>query len=293
MSGQQTSLPNLQQWMMRVITHPAGVIGGIDSDDARQHIDVDESAIETVVLPSQTRSSVERLDVYSYAYIARLLECLRDEFPATTAAFGEEAFNSLAFDYLQACPPHSYTLAELGRGFPQFLKDSRPDDTASEAHGSWTDFLIDLATLERTFAEVFDCRGPESNPVLNAAAISEVAPEDWPAARLIAFPCVRVLKFSFPVHRFASDIRKGVDEPEVPSSRAVYLAISRREFIVRQDEISETQFHLLDAILDGVTIGEAVMKAAESTEEPIDSLAANLSEWFQSWSAAQFFQGIG
>ena len=75
---------------------------------------------------SKRRTSVERLEVYANAYYARLLECLRDEFPALLHAVGEEVFDGLAFGYLQAYPSTSYTLSNLSRNFARFLEETRP-----------------------------------------------------------------------------------------------------------------------------------------------------------------------
>ena len=90
--------------MHAVITHPEGVAAGLDSQEARSEIDVVASQVEQVVDPSKRRTSIERIEVYANAYYARLLECLRDEFPALFHAVGEEVFDGLAFGYLQAYP---------------------------------------------------------------------------------------------------------------------------------------------------------------------------------------------
>ena len=121
-------LEQIQRWMQAVIVHPLGVERGIASDDARQHVDVDPAAIEQVVTRSKALSAVERLGIYGYAYYARLLECLKEEFPAVLHAVGEDAFNSFALGYLQKYPSRSYTLFELGAKFPRYLDETRPTD---------------------------------------------------------------------------------------------------------------------------------------------------------------------
>ena len=75
-------LEQIQRWMQAVIVHPLGVEQGIASSDARRHVDVDPVDLEQVVTRSKALSAVERLAIYGYAYYARLLECLKEEFPA-------------------------------------------------------------------------------------------------------------------------------------------------------------------------------------------------------------------
>ena len=89
MSTEPRNLNRIQQWMQSVITHPDGVVGGIESDGARRQIDVATENIEQVITPSQTLTSIERLEIYGNAYYARLLECLHDEYPALVHALGE------------------------------------------------------------------------------------------------------------------------------------------------------------------------------------------------------------
>ena len=139
-----------------------GVEAGLDSVEARDAIDVSPDQVEDVVDPSKRRTSIERLEVYANAYYARLLECLRDEFPALFHALGEEVFDGLAFGYLQFYPSRSYTLSDLSRQFAEYLEETRPrDDDDANGSPSWPDFMIDLARLERCYSEVFDGPGAE------------------------------------------------------------------------------------------------------------------------------------
>src|SRR5580698_11091876 len=124
--SQLPRLDQIQRWLQAVIMHPDGVNAGIQSPEARSEVNVSPDQIEQVVTRSQRRTSVERLEVYANAYYARLLECLRDEYPALFHAAGEEVFDGLAFGYLQAYPSQSYTLGELSRRFAQYLEETRP-----------------------------------------------------------------------------------------------------------------------------------------------------------------------
>ena len=190
--SQVPRLDQIQRWLQAVIMHPEGVSAGIDSPEARSEIDVPADKVEQVVDPSRNRTSVERLEVYANAYYARLLECLRDEFPALLHAVGEEVFDELGFAYLQAYPSTSYTLSRLSRNFAQFLEETRPRDEEEEGP-SWPDFMIDLARLERTYGEIFDGPGTERLKLLRADEIQRIRPDEWPAARLVPVPCMRLL----------------------------------------------------------------------------------------------------
>src|SRR6516162_5491651 len=119
-------LDRLQRWLQSVITHPGGVAAGVASDEARRLIDVAPADAGRVVTRSRALTALERLEIYHRAYHARLLECLREEFPVLEHALGRDVFDQFALGYLQKYPSHSYTLNQLGTCFPQFLAESRP-----------------------------------------------------------------------------------------------------------------------------------------------------------------------
>lgn len=284
----------IQRWMQAVIMHPGGVIAGIDSTQAQSEIGVGSHEIERLVERSRKLSSIERLEVYGNAYHARLLECLRDEFPALVHAAGEEAFDALAFGYLQSYPSQSYTLANLGVRFPQYLRETRPEVAGTGDAPSWPDILIDLATLERTYSEVFDGPGVESKRLLSSDDLLAIPAERWPTTRLQTVDCLRLVRLQFPVHTYATAVKAG-EHPEIPEPHPTCLAISRRDYVVRRWEISAAEHLLLESLQRGDTVGNAIQTVAESPEAADlshDDLAARLREWFGNWTAWGFFQRV-
>src|SRR5260370_19297985 len=145
-------LHTIQRWMQAVIMHPVGVAEGIASADARAHIDVGPEEAETVVTRSSALSALDRLAIYSYAYYARLLECIREEFPVLKHALGEEVFDAFAVGYLQQYPSRSYTLFQLGTNFPRYLAEPPPAATERTGlPGDWPDYRTDPAHPAVTF----------------------------------------------------------------------------------------------------------------------------------------------
>jgi hypothetical protein len=288
-------LAQIQRWLQAVITHADGVEAGLASVEARSAIDVSPDQVEDVVDPSKRRTSVERLEVYANAYYARLLECLRDEFPALLHAVGEEVFDGLAFGYLQSYPSQSYTLSELSRQFAQYLEETRPrDDDDANVSPSWPDFMIDLVQLERCYSEVFDGPGAERLALLRAEDLRDLAPDAWVDARLICVPCLRLLSLRFPVHEYATAVREKQD-PDLPEPEPTWLAVSRINYVVRRWTLTRVQFELLAALVAGQTVGSAIEGAAKlavESGESVDRLAESLRDWFAEWSSAGFFRAL-
>src|SRR5579872_7404122 len=178
-------LAQVQRWMQTAIVHPAGIEEGINSAAARQEIDIDSAEIENVLTSSQAQTALERLSIYGSAYYARLLECLREEFPVLLHALGEDIFDGFGVGYLQAYPSRSYTLFKLSTDFPRYLAETSPVPDLV----SWPQFLIDLATLEVVFNEVFDGPGIENTRLLDVDQLGAVSKEQLPDARLVGVPC--------------------------------------------------------------------------------------------------------
>lgn len=292
--GHSPELDHLQRWMQAVITHPGGIEAGAASGLARTALGEEGPVtLDSIVLRSRRLGSADRLRVYGNAYFARLLECLRAEFPAMVKALGEEAFDGLAFGYLLEHPSASYTLSRLAAELPGHLARTRPprDADLTDNNPDFADFLIDLATLERTYSEVFDGPGPEQTDSLNASDVEGLTADQFAAARLVLHDCVRLLTLRFPVHEFASAVRQG-RETDFPVARPTRLVVTRRDYIVRRIEVTPPQFELLAALQRGDSLGAALLPLQPSDGADVSQLAADLRRWFFEWSAAPLFREL-
>jgi hypothetical protein len=283
-------LDRIQRWMQTVIMHPGGVAEGIASSVARQHLNVGPALVEQVITPSRALTAMDRLSIYSSAYYARLLDCLREEFPVLVHALGEEIFDAFALDYLEKYPSQSYTLNDLATRFPVYLAETRPAKDNDDSPGTeWPDFLIDLATLELTFNQIFDGPGVEAEGVLDTAKLDGIGPEQWPEARLVPAPCLRLLRLRYPVHEYYSAVRRNLDPPP-PNPADTLLAITRCNYVVRHYSLCRPEFDVLQALMAGQPVAEAIYLAAQTLDMELDHLAANIRRWFQSWTANGFFR---
>jgi len=291
-SGRMQSLDQIQRWMQTVIMNMGGARAGVASDAAQEVIGVAAYHIEQVVTRSRALDAFDRLDIYNRSYFARLIDCLREEFPAVRHAVGDEAFDAFALGYLRQYPSRSYTLNDLGKHFGDYLLESRPDDGGGEAGGvDLGDFITDLATLEQTYAEVFDGPGVEGQRLLSEEQLAKVPAERWLEARLMPVVCLRLLSLRYPVHRYFSAVR-AEKNPPYPRPRATYLAVTRRQYVIRRFQLTREQFTLLAALVGGETIGTAIERVAHSPRAKLDALADKLRRWFTSWTAEGFFERV-
>jgi hypothetical protein len=274
--------------MQSVLMHPGGVAVGTDSPETRGHLAVAPGDVESVISPSQSLSSIERLEIYARAYYARLLECLRAEFPILAKAMGEDLFDQFTVDYLQRYPSHSYTLGELGRRFAGFLAETRPV-AEHPNQPDWCDLLIDLARLEWTFNEVFDGPGIENQPPLDPSELQAIPQDRWAEIRLIPAPCLRLVQFRYPVGHYYRALRDG-DEAAPPAAETTFLAVTRRDFICRHYELTRDEYDLLSVLTRGETLEQAIASLVANSDPPdTERLANRIHDWFRRWTREGFF----
>ena len=292
MSETRHTLDELQRWMQAVVTHPRGVVAGIESDQAHEQIALVPKQAERIVTRSRALSALERLNIYNQAYFARLLECLRHEYSVLAAALGEQLFDAFALGYLESHPSTSYTLGFLGADFPEHLAATRPPrEVGTGSNADWPEFMIDLARLERVVNEVFDGPGVEGQPLLDSGRLEAISPERWPAARLVCAPCLRVVALQFPVNDYFTAVRLH-QAVRIPQPALEFVAVTRRDYRVLRYTMDLAQYELLRALIAGEPVGTAIERAAAVSSSANEILATQVGEWFENWTANGFFRDV-
>lgn len=272
------TLDATQRWMQAVITHPDSTTNGLVSETATVHIDVSTENLQQVVTPSSTLSAEERLAIYGHSYHARLLECLNAEFAVLRTALGEDLFDLFAQAYLHNYPSQSYTLDDLGKDFPEFLAETRETDSADPAEKEWQRFIIDLARLERAYSELFDGPGCEGEQILNRDQLGNLLSDRLRSLFLQPVSCLRLLAFQSPVHDYFHAVRRD-QQPEPCMARKSYVAMYRKEFVVRTVELSIEEFQFLQALLTGESIQNSLTNIGAKDDHSRGVLLRALEDW--------------
>ena len=287
MNDPPPTLRQVQRWLQAVIAHPGGVHAGASSAAARSQIDVAPEELNRVIEARGALDETQCLAIYNRGYHLRLLECFRAEFPILLHALGAPLFEQFALDYLQHYPSTSYSLFHLCENFPRHLAETRPDhDLPPESREGWPDFIVDLATLERSFNEVFAGSGVEGQTIVDPAQIDSL---DAVLSDLRFEPavCLRLEAFQYPVLSYFDAVREA-REPELPDPAETWVAINRRNFRVVMWELSRLEYQVLAALLAGATLGQATIDA--TNKEPAHPLVSNeqLRSWVLLWAERGF-----
>lgn len=249
-------LARVQSWMQRRI-----LAGGAAADFA-----------EAVVAGDARLTPAGRIGIYANGYRARLLECLRDEYPVLRRFAGDTVFDLFAQDYIAAHPSVEPSLYGFGTGFAAHLAERQPPDAREP--GSPLAIPAQLARLERARGEVQRAAGVERSaaPILADALLI-------PACGLRLPDSVRLLRLDFdPIALVAA-----VDRDEaavVPEARETFIAVARSFYRVRVHALEPWRFAWLEALgEDGADIHVAAASAARATGRNVGETLAELALW--------------
>jgi hypothetical protein len=228
----------------------------------------DDGTARDVVVGSDALPAEARIGIYAQSYVQRLAECLRTEFPALRALIGDQVFSLFVGGYLSARPPRSFTLYDLGAGFPDYLEATRPLPHS----GPGTDEALpaSLARLERAMAEAIRARGVEdARPPPDVPTLLHD-----PAARLYLPDSLRLLQLDFDFSATLATLRDG-QRPELPVPQDCRVAVARSRYRVRVHRLEAWQFAWLSAL--GERAGDVQAATKVATGAGLDGTGAVLA----------------
>jgi hypothetical protein len=257
-------LKDLQSLLYRLITAPSGVAEGL----AAEH-DLGAGGLDAIVLGDERLSSEARVDIYANMYFYRILDALKEDFPATLAVLGDENFHNLVTGYILEHPPTEPSITHCGSHLADYLRD--------QPMREGTPFIADLAKLERATVEVF--LGPDA-PTLDPDALRAVAVEDWPAMKLKIQPAAQILALDWRISELLRAVEE--DRPWEPAARgAVRVLVWRRDARAFYRDLEIAEADALKAASRGATFAEIcdIVAATTPNQDSIATMNQLLSRW--------------
>lgn len=267
-----------QTWFHYAVTHPDGVERG--AEEGARAVGP-EATIDRVILPGANITASEALEIYSYAYAARLVECLADDYPAVAHALGPDAFEQLAKAYLQRYPSRTPNLNAYGQHMAEFCR---------EQPGTRSPFVADLARLEWALVEIIHAADEVS---LAPEELAKVPPTRFQFAQLLPNETLRVHRFEHDVNAYFQGFKNGAVQPDPPRSKSA-TAIYRQGMTLWRMDLTPAMAGLLEDLTQGRTLGVALerMSASLSSPEELAEAERSVFAWFQSWVRCGFFRSI-
>lgn len=208
------------------------------------------------------------MSVYADGYPLRVREALAEVFDAVHHVLGDERFSKLCFAYAEKFGADDYNLNFAGREFPDFIGNSSVPSAFP--------FLADLSKLEWAIWEAFHAF---DGAPLSPDKIAGIPLEEWDGAKVRFQPSARLVSSAWPVLDIWRARKEDPEKVKIDTSRPQRVLIGRNGLEVRCELIDENQFHLLEALLAGKSLGEAceALSDLEGGEE------LPIAAWFSGW----------
>lgn len=257
-------LKELESLLYRLITAPSGVAEGLAAER-----DLGARGLDAIVHGDERLSAEARVDIYANMYFYRILDALKEDFPATLAVLGADSFHNLVTGYLLEYPPSAPSISDCGSHLADYLRDHPMRERAP--------FIADLAKLERAVVEAF--QAPDA-VALEPDSLRAIAPEDWPAMKLNIHPSEQMLALDWRV----SELLRAVEERrewKAAEQGAVKVLAWRQNAHVFHRELEHAEADALEAAARGATFAEIcdVVAANAGDQDSVAAMNRILARW--------------
>ena len=281
-----SELERAQTRLWRLIAGPEGVRAALQDEPPSA------APLDTLLVSDERLDAETRLDVYANAYFYRILDVLREDYPALEQTLGETAFHDLVTSYLAVHPSRHPSLRFVGARLAGFLAEH----SAAESFRRTAPWAADLATLERTLGDAFDAADSE---VARREDLAGLEPDAWAALDLSLAPGVRLLELEWPVDALRAALRRedplpGLrredplpalrNEEEPPPTlerRPTRLCIWRRDERVHHRTLVGAEARALAAVARGTPFG--ALCEAVAADQGDANTAALCAGWLGRW----------
>lgn len=202
-------------------------------------------------------SSSQRLAIYSNAYWIRMLEALEVDFSETREALGAKKFGEFSRGFIDFHRSKSFTLNELGSGFPDYL--------ASLGDLVDTPYFADLAKLEWKRILADWAAEPKR---FDFSKLGEVQQDLIPFLKFRFVPSVSVLETQWSL----------LDPERDQNKSKFYILLYKSSSEVSESYIAFAEYLALTGFLDGLNFGEVAQRLENAKQD-----LGQLPVWFQRW----------
>lgn len=240
----------------------ASFLGDVTGHEGRN------ASARAAIFEMPPRDTIEtRWDIYGSGYVARLVEAVENDYPATRRILGAGSFGSLVARYVRRCPPRSHDIGRAGDRLSAFLaEDPLTHDLP---------FLPDLARLEWCLAEAFIAADVEP---LTWTALTALDPDTVADTTFRLRPGTSLIDTRWSL----LDLRSVKDEGDSEVSMRMddcsrSVLVYRQGLQVRYSAVAAEDADFLEVAGRGLRLADLAVGAA--SEDRTDALVARFQAW--------------
>lgn len=214
-----------------------------------------------------------RLSVYVDAYVLRLLEALRTNYPAVHQLLGDEEFDRMACRYLAAHPPAKTSIRWFGSLLSDFLGRATPYATIPS--------MAEVADFEWALRNTIDAADFE---ILTLDTLQAIDPEVWAQLTFELHPSLSVLCLQWNAPQIWNALT-GNETPPQPTLQAMHWLVYRQPDLVSGwRSATELEIAALDCIHRGLSFAD-LCEALSHLVADIESVPLTAATFLKSWVA--------
>ena len=231
----------------------------------------EESNIDLFTTETPDFSRDERLGIYHTAYRLRLIDALRNDFPALEIFIGHDVFVELMNEFVEAHPSKHPSLRWLGTGLENFLRGRSDIKDLVEIH--------ELAAFEWAQAMAFDAPDAECKPMNDVCSLQNY---QWLNLRLQFHPSLQQLRlFSNAPDLWHALVKDETKIETVTNIEPGNWLVWRNELQVLYRSIDETEHWSLNKFLNDKNFSDACEGLCEWL--PPDQVPLKAAQYLQRW----------
>lgn len=198
------------------------------------------------------------MGIYRESSIGNIIIPMQLTYPVVEKLVGEDFFRMTCRKFTEKHWPKTGNMDDYGNEFAEFLEQFEPAQSIA--------YLPDVARLEWLYHESSIADDMEAS---DWTAFSKLSPEEIADVSIHLHPTVRLFSSVYPVMKIWQMNQDGADENEelnLDEEGESYVLIIRTDFKAMLHEIDQSEKILLQSLLDGNPLYEAVELALETNE---------------------------
>jgi hypothetical protein len=224
------------------------------------------------LLPGATSQQIQ-FDIYSNAYVIRLLEALLSNYPALHQLLGDRDFGEMGRAYLAKNPPSHASIRWFGDSLAQFLEQHAPYDGLP--------ILSELAGFEWALRHTIDAADVELTSV---EGLQGIAPGKWGELQFALHPSATVLALQWNTPEVWQALTDEKVPPEPEQKVMVWIIYRQPDLVSAWRSVSSLELVVLECMTAGGTFSdmcEVVDRAVPDQDESALRSAELLHLWVE------------
>jgi hypothetical protein len=207
----------------------------------------------------------ERLEIYSGAYEARLLEAMEKIFPFLEKYLGNDQFQDHALEYIKKFPSTFYSIGRIGENFSAYLKNQQEI------------VLSDIVQLEWAISFAVDTA--DALP-LKQQDLQEIPQDDWGYIVFEFHPSFQLLTFQTDAVNIYKKNKK-FNKRVLPKNSENYCRVWRKGLQIFYQSLSETEYCMLKEVQQRKQFSEVceALSSRLSEDKVVNYALTQLIQW--------------